>query len=203
MPQPHQNMTNACLCPHDALPLKLPEALAFSQKCVLSSWHCLLRQEQCCPHLWSWQSSFWIQTLFSMSLPGTCRKAAVTSKKSGWCCWKSQSGGPSAFRQGMCWWRAVPSCVSMLSLIVCHNTKSSNLFCYFWSRELEGSISSWSGNLKWISCIHPDLPLGMELPNCSLRVESSKLDLSGRSWSTVLEGLILEASCISLRFFFF
>lgn len=30
--QPHQNMTNACLCPCDALPLKLPEVLAFSPK---------------------------------------------------------------------------------------------------------------------------------------------------------------------------
>lgn len=89
MPPPHQNVTNAYLCPHDALPLKLPKALAFSQKCVLSSWHSLLRQKRCCSQLWSSQSSPWIQTLFCMSVPGTCRKAAVIPKKSGWCCWKS------------------------------------------------------------------------------------------------------------------
>lgn len=45
-------------------------------------------------------------------------------------------------------------------------------------KELEGSISRWSGNFKWIFCIHPDLPLDMELPNCPLMVGSSHLVLN-------------------------
>lgn len=109
------------------------KSISFFPEACAVLWHCLLKKEQCCPQFWSSQSSPWVWTLFCMSLPGTSRKAAVTPKKNGWCCWKSQSGGLSAFCQGICWWRAVLSCVSMLSLIVFK--KSSNLFCYFWSTK--------------------------------------------------------------------
>lgn len=152
----------------------------FPEVCAVP-WHCLLRQEQCCPQLWSSQSSAGIQTLFCMSVPGTCRKAAVTSEERGWSCWKSQSGGLSAFHQGIC---------SVLCIQVVFNSLSEHQVFKFVLlllkyKELEGSISCWSGNFKFIFCIHPDFPLSMGLPNCPLRVGSSKLDLSGCSWRLV------------------